>query len=259
MENSPLLTIITVTFQAEKFLGRTLQSVERALTQIKNPSQLEYLIIDGGSSDQTLSIASQYSRFISKIISEKDKGLYDAMNKGLRLATGKYVWFLNAGDEAYDDQTLQNLLSSLETGAGVYYSDAMMVREDGTEVGLRSRFTPHTLPANLRWQDFALGMKACHQAFIARKDIAPFYEYKNFSADIDWEIECLKRAEKVAFLPFILCRYLLGGLSVKNHRRSLIDRYKVLKKHFGLIPTLFNHLRIFWRGYWFAKKNGKYW
>jgi glycosyltransferase involved in cell wall biosynthesis len=82
MENSPLLTIITVTFQAEKFLGRTLQSIERALTQMKNPSQLEYLIIDGGSSDQTLSIASQYSRFISKIISEKDKGLYDAMNKG---------------------------------------------------------------------------------------------------------------------------------------------------------------------------------
>lgn len=259
MDNSPLLTIITVTFQAEKFLGRTLDSIERALSNVKNPSLLEYLIIDGGSNDSTLSIARRYDHFISKVISEKDKGLYDAMNKGLRLASGRYVWFLNAGDEAYDDQTLQNLLSSLETGAAVYYSDAMMVREDGTEVGLRSRFTPHTLPANLHWQDFALGMKVCHQAFIARKDIAPFYEHENLSADIDWEIECLKRAEKVQFLPFILCRYLLGGLSVKNHRRSLTDRYKVLRKHFGLIPTLFNHLRIFWRGYWFARKNGKYW
>lgn len=259
MANSPLLTIITVTFQAEKFLGRTLDSVDRALSNVKNPSLVEYLIIDGGSSDQTLSITSQYSHFVSRVISEKDKGLYDAMNKGLRLASGKYLWFLNAGDEAYDDHTLQNLLSSLEGGAAVYYSDAMMVRENGTEVGLRSRFTPHTLAANLHWQDFALGMKVCHQAFIARKDIAPFYEFENLSADIDWEIECLKRAEKVKFLPFILCRYLLGGLSVKNHRRSLIDRYKVLKKHFGLVPTLFNHLRIFWRGYWFAKKNGKYW
>ncbi|SEI45685.1 Glycosyltransferase involved in cell wall bisynthesis [Dyadobacter sp. SG02] len=259
MDNSPLLTIITVTFQAEKYLGRTLSSVEKAISNVKNASQLEYLIIDGGSNDQTLAIANGYSHFISKILSEKDKGLYDAMNKGLRLASGKYVWFLNAGDEAYDDQTLQNLLSSLETGAAVYYSDAMMVREDGTEVGLRSHFTPHTLPANLRWQDFALGMKVCHQAFIARKDIAPPYEYQNLSADIEWEIECLKRAESIQFLPFVLCRYLLGGLSVKNHRRSLTDRYKVLKKHFGLIPTLFNHLRIFWRGYWFAKKNGKYW
>jgi glycosyltransferase involved in cell wall biosynthesis len=258
MDNNPLLTIITVTFQAEKYLARTLDSVESALSDVDHPARLEYLIIDGGSRDQTLAIAGKY-RFISKIISEKDKGLYDAMNKGLRLASGKYIWFLNAGDEVFDSQTLQDLLSSLETGAAVYYSDAMMVREDGTEVGLRSRFTPHTLPENLRWQDFALGMKVCHQAFIARKDIAPFYEHENLSADIDWEIECLKRAESVQFLPFTLCRYLLGGLSVKNHRRSLTDRYKVLRKHFGLIPTLFNHLRIFWRGYWFARKNGKYW
>ena len=258
MENSPLLTIITVTFQAEKFLGRTLQSVEKALSNV-NTSPLEYLIIDGGSKDQTLAIADKYKHFVSQVVSEKDKGLYDAMNKGLRLASGKYVWFLNAGDEVYNDQTLQNLLSALETGAAVYYSDAMMVREDGTEVGLRSQFTPHTLPAKLRWQDFALGMKVCHQAFIARKDIAPLYEYQNLSADIDWEIECLKRTENAQFLSFILCRYLLGGLSVKNHRRSLTDRYKVLKKHFGLLPTLFNHIRIFWRGYLFAKKNGKYW
>ena len=259
MNSSPLLTIITITFQAEKVLGRTLDSVDRALSNVENPSQVEYVIVDGGSNDQTLSIAGRYNHFISRIISEKDKGLYDAMNKGLRLASGKYVWFLNAGDEAFDTQTLQNLLSSLKTGADVYYSDAMMVRDDGTEVGLRSHFTPHNLPKNLRWQDFALGMKVCHQAFIARKDITPLYEYENLSADIDWEIECLKRAGSVQFLPFILCRYLLGGLSVKNHRRSLTDRYKVLRKHFGLLPTLFNHLRIFWRGYWFAKKNGKYW
>ena len=176
MDKRPLLTIITVTFQAEKFLGRTLDSVARARTGVESPAQLEYLIIDGGSKDQTLAIAERYP-FISKIISEKDKGLYDAMNKGLRLASGKYVWFLNAGDEAFDSNTLSSLLSALETGAAVYYSDAMMVREDGTEVGLRSQFTPHTLPEKLRWQDFALGMKVCHQAFIARKDIAPFYEY----------------------------------------------------------------------------------
>lgn len=257
--DNPLLTIITVTFQAEKYLGRTLKSVEKALSQVKETALLEYLIIDGGSKDQTLMIANSYKHFVSKVLSETDKGLYDAMNKGLKLASGKYVWFLNAGDEVYDEETLQRLLYSLETGAGVYYSDAMMVRENGDEVGLRSQFTPHTLPTNLRWQDFALGMKVCHQAFIARRDIAPLYEYQNLSADIDWEIECLKRTEKVQFLPFILCRYLLGGLSVKNHRRSLTDRYKVLKKHFGLLPTLFNHARIFWRGYWFAKKNGKYW
>lgn len=102
-------------------------------------------------------------------------------------------------------------------------------------------------------------MKVCHQAFIAKKAIAPLYEFQNLSADIDWEIACLKRAERIQFLPFILCRYLLGGLSVKSHRRSLTDRFRVLAKHFGFIPTLINHLRIFWRGYWFARNNGRYW
>ena len=75
MENSPLLTIITVTFQAEKFLGRTLQSVEKALSNVKTSPLPEYLIIDGGSKDQTLAIADQYNHFVSKVVSEKDKGL----------------------------------------------------------------------------------------------------------------------------------------------------------------------------------------
>ncbi|GGM78748.1 glycosyl transferase [Dyadobacter beijingensis] len=259
MDNSPLLSIVTITFQAERFLDRTLNSVQKALKHVGDPMQVEYLIIDGGSSDSTLQIADRYGSMISRIVSERDNGLYDAMNKGMQLATGRYLWFLNAGDEAFDEYTLQNLLQSFETGADVYYSDAMMVRDDGTEVGLRSRFTPHTLPQNLRWQDFALGMKVCHQAFIARKSIAPLYDDQNLSADIDWEIACLKNARKVQYAPFVICRYLLGGLSVKNHRRSLIDRFKVLRRHFGLLPTIFDHLRIFWRGYRFAKRNGKYW
>lgn len=256
---SPILTIITITYNAEKFLGRTLRSVENALQNVTDISQIEYLIIDGGSNDQTLTIANRYSHFITRIVSEKDKGLYDAMNKGMALASGEYLWFLNAGDEAYDAGTIANLIDAASTGADVLYSDAMMVRDDGSEVGLRSLVTPHSLPQNLRWNDFALGMKVCHQAFIAKKRIAPPYDYQNLSADIDWEIACLKNAAQVQFLPFILCRYLMGGLSVKNHRLSLKDRFTVLRKHFGLLTTLFNHLLIFWRGFWFARKNGRYW
>nr|WP_295933526.1 glycosyltransferase family 2 protein [uncultured Dyadobacter sp.] len=259
MDNPPLLTVVTVTFNAEQFLDRTLESFENALGQVKNPAEIEYLIIDGGSTDQTLDIARRYSHFISKVVSERDKGLYDAMNKGINLSSGQYLWFLNAGDEVYDPGVLAKLLSAMSTGADVLYSDAMMVREDGTEVGLRSRFTPHTLPEHLTWKDFSMGMKVCHQAFIASRQIAPHYDDQNLSADIDWEIACLKKARQVRFLPFVLCRYLLGGMSVKNHRRSLKDRFIVLRRHFGLIPTLFSHLLIFWRGFWFARKNGKYW
>lgn len=254
----PLLTIVTITYNAEPFLPRTLKSAERALSEITDKTSIEYLIIDGGSKDQTVATASEYP-FISKIISEPDRGLYDAMNKGQALATGKYLWFLNAGDEMFDETTLSNLIAAFDKNGDVYYSDALLVREDGSEVGLRSKFTPHDLPKNLSWKDFALGMKVCHQSFIAKKEVAPVYDYTNLSADIDWEITCLKNARKVEYLSFTLCRYLMGGLSIQNHRRSLLDRFNVLKKHFGLIPALWNHGIIFWRGFWFARKNGKYW
>ena len=254
-----LLTIITITYNAEKYLERTLKSVRTALLSTKDAAQIEYLIIDGDSKDDTLKIARQYPEMITKIISEPDRGLYDAMNKGLVLATGKYIWFLNAGDEIYDKNVLFQLFKKLETNADVLYSDAMLVRNDGSEVGLRSKFTPHNLPQDLKWQDFAMGMKVCHQAFITKKNIAPFYDITNLSADIDWEIECLKKAKKIQFLEFTLCRYLLGGLSIKNHKRSLLDRFKVLRKHFGLIPVLWSHVLIFWRGFWFSRLNGKYW
>jgi len=259
MNPMPLLTIVTITYNAERFLERTLKSVELALQNADKSVRTEYLIIDGNSKDGTTKIAGEYEHIISRIVSEPDRGLYDAMNKGLALATGKYIWFLNAGDEIYDENVLKLLFRDLESNADVYYSDAMLVRDDGSEVGLRSRFTPHDLPKNLKWQDFSLGMKVCHQAFIAKKEIAPFYDDKNLSADIDWEIQCLKRSGKIHYLDFLLCKYLMGGISVKNHRRSLTDRFLVLRKHFGLFPALFNHLLIFQRGFLFARRNGRYW
>jgi glycosyltransferase involved in cell wall biosynthesis len=253
------LTIITITYNADRYLDRTLASVRHALAQVADPSVVEYLIVDGKSTDDTLEIAKNYSDVITKLVSEPDQGLYNAMNKGQRLASGKYIWFLNAGDEVYDRDVIVKLLRALESQDDVYYSDAMFVRQNGEQVGLRSRFTPHSLSQNITWRDFSLGMKICHQAFIAKREIATLYDEGNLSADIDWEILCLKKANNAIFLPFVLCKYLLGGVSVQNHRRSLTDRFEVLRKHFGFIPTLLNHILIFWRGFWFAKKNGKYW
>lgn len=255
----PKLTIITITYNAERYLKRTLESVRMALGNINDISQVEYLIIDGKSADKTLQIASQYKGFITKTVSEPDKGLYDAMNKGLLLASGDYVWFLNAGDEIYDSNVLTELFKNLNSHADIYYSDAMLVRDNGDEVGLRSKFTPHELPKSLKWQDFLTGMKVCHQAFIVKRDITPQYDITNLSADIDWEIKCLKSATKIKLLPFVLCKYLMGGTSVQNHRKSLTDRFEILRRHFGLSKTILAHLYIFWRGFWFSWKNGKYW
>jgi hypothetical protein len=244
----PTVSIITITYNAERFLERTIQSI---VTQ--EATDYEYIVVDGASKDGTLPIIKRYERSITQWVSEPDKGLYDAMNKGLHRATGEYVWFMNAGDELYDAQTLSNLLARIRISqADVYYSDALFVRDDGgqhsgTAIGLRSEVTPHALPKKLTWQDMSMGMKVCHQAFVARRSIAPDYPVNNLSADLDWEINCLKAAQKIEFLPFVLCKYLVGGLSVQQHRQSLLDRFTVLVSHFGLLPTLLNHGRIVWR------------
>jgi glycosyltransferase involved in cell wall biosynthesis len=244
----PIVSIITITYNAEAFLERTIRSLIANLNALPDASVVEYLVIDGQSKDKTLDIAAQYQTYITHLLSEPDRGLYDAMNKGLRLATGQYVWFMNAGDELHDADVLSKLLRAMKSQADVYYSDALFVNNDGSAVGLRSVVTPHTLPQKLRWQDMALGMKVCHQAFVAKRAIAPFYHDENLSADVAWEIEILKKSSAVTYLDFVLCKYLTGGLSVQKHRKSLIDRFKVLEAHFGFWPTIWNHVRILGRG-----------
>lgn len=260
----PTVSIITITYNAERFLERTILSVVA-----QQATDYEYIVIDGASTDGTLAIVRQYERYITHWVSEPDAGLYDAMNKGLHRARGQYVWFMNAGDELHDPQTLPRLLKRIDaTAADVYYSDALFVRDDGSPrsggphsgvprsgvpVGLRSAVTPHALPRHLTWRDMALGMKVCHQAFVAKRTIAPDYLTDNLSADLDWEIRCLKAARTVEFLLFVLCRYLVGGLSVQQHRRSLTDRFRVLVTHFGLLPTLLNHGKISWRAWQFKQ------
>ncbi len=253
------LTLITVTYNADRFIDRTLKSVEAAFREKPGDFQVEYLVIDGGSADTTRQRVEHYPQLGIRWRSEPDDGLYDAMNKGLEEAAGRYVWFLNAGDEMYDPAVLKRLAEAFHNRCDVYFSDAMLVREDGTEIGLRSEKTPHSLPALINWRDMKLGMKVCHQAFIVNREIAPRYDMHNLSADLDWEIVSLKRSASNYRIPVPLCRYLVGGLSVQNHRRSLLDRWKVLKRHFGMTGALWNHVRIMARGALFLLCRGKYW
>ena len=92
---NPLISVITVVYNGEEHIGRTIESV---LAQTYK--EVEYIIIDGKSTDGTLEVIGSYNG-IHKIVSEPDKGLYDAMNKGLKAASGEYVWFLNSGDQIY--------------------------------------------------------------------------------------------------------------------------------------------------------------
>jgi glycosyltransferase involved in cell wall biosynthesis len=163
----PLLSIITITYNAEQFLERTLQSVLKQSDQ-----HFEYLIIDGKSKDSTLSIAEKYKDRIDVLISEPDNGLYDAMNKGQAKASGKYIWFMNAGDEIADENTVSKLLHLLKDDPDVVYSDTYMVDNVGKVLGLRSEILPHKVPEVLSWEKFKLGMLICHQSFVVKKSLA---------------------------------------------------------------------------------------
>jgi glycosyltransferase involved in cell wall biosynthesis len=249
------LSIITITYNAEQYLERTIQSIINQSVQ-----DFEYIIIDGKSKDGTLKIAEKYKNRVNKLISEPDKGLYDAMNKGLKNASGDFVWFMNAGDEINDKDIVQRISKSVTEQTDVLYGDTYFTDNDGNIQGLRSEITPHRLPRGLKWQDMKLGMLVCHQAFIARKSIAPLYMENNLSADVDWEIECLKKAKKIQYLDFVLAKYLIGGISNKQLKRSLLDRYEVLKKHFGFMGAISAHVQILFRGVkLIVKKRGKYW
>ncbi|WP_044173393.1 glycosyltransferase family 2 protein [Flectobacillus major] len=249
------ISIITITYNAEKFLERTIQSILAQTCQ-----DFEYIIVDGKSKDGTLAIAQKYQERINILVSEPDKGLYDAMNKGQQLANGDFVWFMNAGDEINDIHAVEQIYQQIDDDTDVLYGDSYFVDDLGNIQGLRSEVTPHRLPHHLTWQDMNLGMLVCHQAFIASKRVAPLYWQENLSADIDWEIECLKKAKGIVLLNFVVAKYLTGGISNKQLKRSLIDRYKVLQKHFGVLGAIGSHLLILVRGvFLMLRKGGKYW
>lgn len=251
----PLISIITITFNAELYLERTIKSIQN-----QNLKDFEYIIIDGGSGDATLKIVEKYRHLIDVVISEKDNGLYDAMNKGLKLSNGKYVWFLNAGDEISDSNFIENLKYSISDEVDVIYGDTYFVNDSGVKRGLRSKITPHKLPNPLSWRQMKYGMLVCHQSFLAKREIAPEFILNNLSADIDWEIKCLKNSQKTYFYPQVISNYLEGGISNQNLKKSLIDRFIVLKVHFGWVQTTISHIIIILRGLkLFVFNKGKYW
>ena len=115
------ITIVTVTYNCSKILKETLESCIN-----QDYENVEYIIIDGASTDGTLGIINQYSENISFILSEPDKGIYDAMNKGIEHATGEWIFFLNAGDKFYSNKTLSDLFHNIDSESdavlGDYYS-----------------------------------------------------------------------------------------------------------------------------------------
>ena len=236
---SMLFSIITVTYNAVEWLERTIQSV---ISQ--SYTNIEYIIIDGNSTDGTLDIIKKYRSSIAQCISEPDGGLYDAMNKGLNLATGDYVWFINAGDMLYSENTVQEIVNMLDGKnlPDIVYGETQIVDAQGSLLAMRRLKAPE----KLSWRSFNMGMLVCHQSFLVKKAIAPNYDLKYvFTADYDWCIRCMKRANTIFNTHLILSQFLEAGISAANRKEALKERYRIMCENYGKIPTQIRHI-------WFA-------
>ena len=252
-------TIVTCTFNAEHELQRTLDSVFH-----QSYADVEHLILDGLSHDRSVEMAQTYKQRSDEartghevvVCSERDSGLYDAMNKGIARATGDYIVFLNAGDTFPSEATLEHIAHSIGDGEalpGVIYGDTDIVNDEGRFLRHR-RLHPS---AKLTWRSFRNGMLVCHQAFYALTTLAkdnPYNLNYRFSADVDWCIRVMKEAERrhlmLKNVDEVVVNYLDGGMTEKNHRASLRERFSIMRRHYGLPLTLIMHV-------WFAVRQLK--
>ena len=239
--NKPLFSIITICYNAEATLEKTIQSV---LAQTY--PNVEYIVVDGASKDNTLAIINRYRPQLSKVVSEPDKGLYDAMNKGIGLATGDYLCFLNAGDTFFSASTLQEMVATLpaDKQPDVIYGETALVDAEGQFVRMRRLQAPEVLT----WRSFRQGMLVCHQAFFARRELVPLYDLQyRFSADFDWCIRIMKQSRLLHNTHLTLVNYLDEGLTTRNQKASLKERFRIMVKHYGLFSTLLHHLWFVFR------------
>lgn len=235
MSNNPKLSIITIVYNNVKDIERTMQSVFN-----QTYKNIEYILIDGASTDGTKDIIYKYKDRLANFISEPDKGIYDAMNKGLALATGDYVLFMNSGDEVYAPETVADVFASAPSG-DIYYGETEMYDENWKSLGQRR----HRAPEHFDWHSFKFGMNISHQAiYIKRSLTEPYNLAYQYSSDIDWIIKAAKKSSNIVNTHLYVAKYLVGGISKKKHLASLKERFKILSHYYGLIPNLFNHLVI---------------
>ncbi|MDO4738321.1 MAG: glycosyltransferase family 2 protein [Bacteroidales bacterium] len=240
------ISVITVTYNAEATICRTMESVAR-----QTYPSIEHVVIDGASKDRTVAIAREYPAAV--IVSEPDRGLYDAMNKGLKLATGDFVCFLNAGDKLHDEDTIARVVQAIlavgdAAAVGLVYGDTHIVDDDGRFLRPR-HLTP---PDVLTWRSFRSGMLVCHQSFYINRSIALPYDLSyRFSADFDWCIRCMQEGERRGMMNVYvrepLTDYLHEGMTTANHRASLQERFSIMAKHYGLVPTVLYHIGFVFR------------
>jgi glycosyltransferase involved in cell wall biosynthesis len=215
----PLITVVTVVFNGEKFLDDTIRSVI-ALTYPK----VEYIIIDGGSTDGTLNIIKNSINFIDFYISESDQGIYDAMNKALSFASGEWIIFLNAGDVFFAPNTLDLVFSAslqnkevdvLYGNVHIRYSEFSRIEKAGKLSRLWS------------------GMKFSHQSVFVRlayHKLSKFNVSNRIAADLEFFYSAYKKDAHFKYVDLTISSVITGGISESNRIKTILaSRDAILK------------------------------
>ena len=232
------ISIITVCLDAEAFIE---QSIESVLSQ--DYPDREYIVVDGGSTDGTVDIIRRYQDRIDRWVSEPDRGIADAMNKGLAMAGGDYVIFLHADDYFCDSKALTAAAPHLDGEAGIYLFDIFLEKD-----GRRTRRRPRGLNG---WMNLKTGV--FHQSAICARDlfehIGAFDTGFRIAMDYDFFLRAYRagvRARRIA-LPISVMR--LVGLSSRLDRQGLTQRFAEERRvHEKNCPP--GPLRLFYRIYW---------
>ena len=222
-----MITVITVTYNAASTIEDTIRSV---ISQ--DYRNLDYVIVDGASTDGTQDIIRRYAEEDSRIryVSEPDNGLYDAMNKGARMAVGDYINYLNSGDHYTDNKVISDIADRLREGADIIYGNIVYMNPDGSEcVRTYSQFC-----SSLFY--YLLGDCINHQAIFAGKgcfDENTFDTAYRISADREWMIRQKKAGKAYKSVDRLICCYSLdeNSVSVKNVKLTWRENGIIIRKH----------------------------
>ncbi|MDR2809102.1 MAG: glycosyltransferase [Tannerellaceae bacterium] len=234
----PFITIITVNYNHAKALEKTIQSVIA-----QDYAQMEYIVIDGGSTDASTDVIRSHETEITLWISEKDTGIYNAMNKGIAKATGEWTCFLNCGDVFVDSLTIRRIVDTIRlSGADIIYGNIFVARQDGT---LNERIAKE--PCNIHRMHF------CHQSAFVKTTLLRNYwfdERYKMSADLKFFKQCYYDKHSFVHANFPVIIYDTSGISNVQRRKGLLENIAVV----GEIDKGFNRylflLRLYFVIYW---------
>jgi glycosyltransferase involved in cell wall biosynthesis len=223
----PLVSIITVVYNCEQTIERTILNILK-----QDFENYEFIIVDGGSNDNTLNILKKYENQITKWVSEPDKGIYDAMNKGVMMANGEWINFMNAGDE-FAICNFNSLFDTMQNQeCDVIYGDVIIKKEN--DVFLLDQARP------LQEMNYLLNF--CHQSSFVRRKILinnPFSLKYKISSDYDFFLKIFIKNYKFSYVNEPISIFELGGISTGISKKYLKERLLII---YDSHETLYNKL-----------------